>query len=140
MNGLGIGALRVIATDRYSRRTMWSKEFHQGSPWMRAEVQLANLSSSFQVSEQILPFFLFHGIIARQGSLFLEFKERCHEDTYFRASIHLLIHILRLRKITVQSRSLKRKRLGRCIFLWSPWKKTQEMVYLLFSRCNRPYS
>ncbi|XP_067052699.1 deleted in malignant brain tumors 1 protein-like isoform X2 [Acropora muricata] len=49
MKGIGIGALRVIATDRYSRRTMWSREFHQGSPWMRAEVQLANLSSSFQV-------------------------------------------------------------------------------------------
>ena len=87
MKGIGIGVLRVIASDRYSRRTMWSKELHQGSPWMRAEVQLANLSSSFQVSERILLFFFFHGIIARQSSLFLEFKEQCHEDTYFRQKL-----------------------------------------------------
>lgn len=83
MRGIGIGVLRVIATDRYSQRVMWSKEFHQGSSWLRAEVQLANMSSSFQVSDQILPFFLLHGIIARQSSLFLGLKEQCYEDKYF---------------------------------------------------------
>ena len=50
MYGPGIGTLRVLAADRYSSRTLWSKSFSQNVNWTRAEVQLANMSSSFIVS------------------------------------------------------------------------------------------
>lgn len=50
MYGPGIGTLRVLAADRYSSRTLWSKSFSQNIDWTRAEVQLANMSSSFMVS------------------------------------------------------------------------------------------
>ena len=50
MNGPGIGTLRVLAADRYSSRTLWSKSFSQNVNWARAEVQLANMYSSFIVS------------------------------------------------------------------------------------------
>ncbi|XP_068722638.1 deleted in malignant brain tumors 1 protein-like [Montipora capricornis] len=49
MKGSGTGSLRLILSDRYSWHTIWSKTFHQGSPWLRAEVQLTNMSSSFVV-------------------------------------------------------------------------------------------
>ena len=50
MYGPGIGTLRVLAADRYSSRTLWSKSFSQNVNWTRAEVQLANMYSSFIVS------------------------------------------------------------------------------------------
>ena len=50
MYGPGIGTLRVLAADRYSSRTLWSKSFSQNVNWTRAEVQLAKMSSSFIVS------------------------------------------------------------------------------------------
>lgn len=48
--GLGIGTLRVLAADRYSQRTLWTKSYSQLNDWGRAEVPLFNMSSSFYVS------------------------------------------------------------------------------------------
>ncbi|PFX16283.1 Neurotrypsin [Stylophora pistillata] len=48
--GVGIGTLRVLAADRYSQQTLWTKSYSQLNEWGRAEVPLFNLSSSFYVT------------------------------------------------------------------------------------------
>ena len=52
MQGYGIGTLRVLAADRYTQRTLWTKSSQQSVNWTRAEVQLANMSTSFIVSSK----------------------------------------------------------------------------------------
>ena len=76
MYGPGIGTLRVLAADRYSSRTLWSKSFSQNVNWTRAEVQLANMSSSFIVS-----LYLFNkscGIARAITSAWLSSSFDCH--------------------------------------------------------------
>ena len=78
MFGIGIGFLRVLAADRYSSRTLWSKSFSQNVNWTRAEVQLANMSSSFIVS-----LYLFNkscGIARAVTSAWLSYFFYCHGD------------------------------------------------------------
>lgn len=78
MYGPGIGTLRVLAADRYSSRTLWSKSFSQNVNWTRAEVQLANMSSSFIVS-----LYLFNkscGIARAISSAWLSYFFYCHGD------------------------------------------------------------
>ena len=78
MDGIGIGTLRLLAADRYSSRTLWSKSFSQNVNWTRAEVQLANMSSSFIVS-----LYLFNkscGIARAVTSAWLSYFFYCHGD------------------------------------------------------------
>lgn len=59
MLGHGVGTLRVLATDRYSQRTLWTKSYEQSVDWTRAEVSLANMSTSFLVSSISTPCYLY---------------------------------------------------------------------------------
>lgn len=77
MYGVGIGALRVLAADRYSQRTLWTKSYSQSIYWSRAEIPLANMSTSFYVSFN--PHY--NRQVSQLGADFLRFHHQCYSPS-----------------------------------------------------------